>query len=210
MRTSFRATLLAVATLAVALPAAWAQPASPPAGAATPPAATGQGPRGPGHGGPGHGGPGRAAAVFDEMDGNKDSRVTWDEAWSFVQRRFAAADTDRDGGLSRGEADALRPSGGRRRAEGSANAPATPPTPEQEARRGRFGDMMFRSIDANRDGRVTLDEVRPMIEARFRGLDADADNAVSRAELPQRRQGPRPNGGPSQQGGQGAAPAPAR
>lgn len=195
MKTSFRTALLAAAAMAAALPAAWAQPASPPAGA-NPPAATAQGGRGPG------------GAMFDEVDGNKDGRVTWDEAWGFVQRRFAAADSDRDGGLSRQEADALRPAWRGRRQEGGGAAPAAPPSADQTARRARFGDMMFRSIDANRDGRVTLDEVRPMIEARFRGLDADGDNSVTRNELPQRRQGPRHGGGQGQ-GGQGSQ-APAR
>ena len=175
MRTTFRSALLAAAAVAAGLPA-WAQPA-----ASAPAAAANQGARGPG-------------GLFDEIDANKDGRATWDETWGFVQRRFNAADADRDGGLTRQEADALRPMGGRR-AEGAGGGQQPAPSPEQAARRARFGDVMFRSIDANRDGRVTLDEVRPVIEARFRGLDADADNAVARSELPQRRQGPRQNGG---------------
>ena len=181
MNTTFRSALLAAAAMAAALPAL-AQPATPPAGA-------GQGARGPG-------------ALFDEVDANKDGRATWDETWGFVQRRFAAADSDRDGGLTRQEADALRPTGGRRE-DGGPNR-GSPPA-DQGARRARFGDVIFRSIDANRDGRVTLDEVRPAVEARFRGLDADADNAVTRNELPQRRSG----GGPRQNGGQGQGQAPA-
>jgi len=188
MTSTLRSALLAAAALAAAALAAatpaWAQQPSPP-----PAASQGGGARGPG-------------ALFEQMDGNKDDRVTWDEAWRYVQQRFAAADSDRDGGLTRQEAEALRPTGGRRR-EGSGSA--TAPTPEQTARWTRFGDVVFRGLDANRDSRVTLDEVRPAVEARFRGLDADADNAVSRAELPQRRGGgPRPQNGAGQgnQGGQ--------
>jgi EF hand domain-containing protein len=202
MKTTFRPALLAaVAAAAVALPA-WAQTATPPPAASTPPAAANQGPRGPG-------------ALFDEMDANKDSRVTWDEAWAFVQRRFNAADANRDGGLTRQEADALRPASRRGGGQQGGGGNAAAPTADQAARQSRFGDVVFRGIDANRDGRVTLDEVRPVIEARFRGLDANADNAVSRDELPQRRQGggPRPNNGGGQgQGGQGgqAPAAPAR
>lgn len=197
MRTTFRSTMLAAVALAATLPAAWAQPAPPPAGANTP-AAAGQGGRGPG-------------ALFDEVDANKDGRATWDEAWGLVQRRFAAADADRDGALTRQEADALRPMGAGRRPEGGAGRQGTPPA-DQAARRTRFGDVVFRSIDANRDGKVTLDEVRPAIEARFRGLDADGDNAVTRNELPQRRQGPRPGGGAGQGGANpgGQAPTPPR
>jgi len=186
MRTTVRSALLAAAALAAALPA-WAQttaapPASPPA--ANPPAANGGAPHGPG-------------ALFDEVDANKDGRATWDETWRFVQGRFGRADADRDGSLTRQEADALRPA--RRRQDGGT------PSPEQTARYARFGDMMFRGIDANRDGRVTLDEVRPMVEARFRGLDADGDNAVSRSEIPQGRHGSRHGRGTQGQGtpGQG-------
>ncbi len=185
MTTTFRSALLAAAALAAALPA-WAQPAAPPPGGG---ANQGQGARGPN-------------ALFDEIDANKDSRATWDETWSFVQRRFNAADANRDGGLTRQEAEALRPanrrSGGPQQGGGGAA-----PSADQAARQSRFSDVVFRSLDANRDGRVTLDEVRPAIEARFRGLDADGDNAVARAELPQRRQGPRPNGGQQGQGNQG-------
>ncbi len=45
---------------------------------------------------------------------------------------------------------------------------------------------MFRALDANSDGRLTLDEVRPAAEARFRAADANGDGAVTREELPQR------------------------
>lgn len=196
MRTKFRYALLAAAAMAATAPA-WAQPASPPP-AATPPAANAPA------AGPDGRGPG---AMFDRIDANKDDKVTWDEAWGFVQGRFRSADTDRDGALTRQEADALRPTGGRR--GGGPQGGNAAPSAEQSARMSRFGDMMFRGVDANRDGRVTLDEVRPMVEARFRGLDANADNAVARSEVPQRRSGGgggggRSNGGPAQ--GQTQAP----
>jgi hypothetical protein len=187
MKTTFRSALLAAAAVAAALPAWAQQPAtSPPANA------NGSGARGPG-------------ALFDEIDANKDGRATWDETWGFVQRRFNSADANRDGGLTRQEAEALRPAN-RRQGGAAQGGGGAAPTAEQAARQSRFGDVVFRSIDANRDGRVTLDEVRPAIEARFRGLDADGDNAVERGELPQRRQGPRQNGGQGQGGQAPAAP----
>ena len=183
MNTTFRSALLAAALVA-ALPAL-AQPAAPPSAAG---GANQGGPRGPG-------------ALFEEMDANKDSRVTWDETWAFVQRRFNAADADKDGGLTRQEADALRPAN--RRPGGPQGGGGAAPAVDQAARMSRFGDVVFRGVDANRDGRVTLDEVRPAVEARFRGLDADGDNAVERSELPQRRQGGGPRHGGGGHGGQG-------
>ena len=125
---TIRAALLGTALLAAA--PALAQPAPPPGG----PGAGPRGERGPG-------------AMFGLVDTNKDGKVTWEEGWAFVQQRFAAADPDKDGRLNQQEMEAarLRPGPGRpERAEGPQHA--------------RMVGMMFRGLDANRDGVVTLEE----------------------------------------------------
>src|SRR5690349_21677365 len=66
-----RTTLLGTAALVLALPALAQN-------------APGQG-AGPAHHGPG---PRGLATVFDQADTNKDGKVTWDEAWGYVQQRF--------------------------------------------------------------------------------------------------------------------------
>jgi len=109
--------------------------------------------------------------MFNQFDTNKDGRVTWDEAWGVIQQRFNAADPDHDGSLTQQEMAAIRL--GPRRADG-------PPGPGRE----RMVGMMFRAMDANRDGVVTLEEIRPMAEARFRAFDANGDGAVTRDEIP--------------------------
>jgi EF hand domain-containing protein len=48
---------------------------------------------------------------------------------------------------------------------------------------------IFRAVDANRDGRVTPEEVRPAVDARFRALDVNGDNGVTPDELPLRHRG---------------------
>jgi Ca2+-binding EF-hand superfamily protein len=162
---NFRMALLGTALLAAApaLAQPAASPAGPPAGAPAPggPAAGPRAERGPG-------------AMFNQVDANKDGKVTWEEGWAFIQQRFAAADPDKDGSLTQKEMEAARLRPGRAGPEGG------PPGPQRE----RMVGMMFRGLDANRDGVVTLEEIRPMAEARFRSLDANGDGAVTRDELP--------------------------
>ena len=159
----FRMALFGAALIGAAAPAL-AQPGPPP------------GPRG-------ERGPGM---MFDRIDANKDGRVTWEEAWAYVQARFAAADTDKDGRLTQAEMAAARPMGGHHGRPGGRAEGGPPP-----GMRERMLGMMFRGLDANRDGFVTLDEARPMAEARFRAMDANGDGAVTRDELPPPR--PRPS-----------------
>ncbi|WP_158292241.1 EF-hand domain-containing protein [Paracraurococcus ruber] len=162
--TMFRMALLGAAILAGAAAPALAQPAPPPAGG---PGGAPGGPPGPrGERGPG--------AMFNQFDTNRDGRVTWDEAWGVIQQRFQAADTDRDGGLTQDEMANARLRPGAPRPEGP------PPGPQRE----RMVGMMFRALDANRDGKVTPEEIRPAAEARFRSFDANGDGAVTRDELP--------------------------
>ena len=175
---TIRSALLGTALVAVALPAL-AQPAPPPA------------PRGP-------------AGRFARVDANGDGRITQEEGWSFVQARFAEADRNKDGGLVLEEATSARlmpppppPAG----------APQPPPR-EMGPLQARMVAMMFRGADANRDGRVTLDEIRPLAEARFRALDANGDNGITLDELPARpHRGPQA-GGPHH--GRPDAPPPPR
>jgi len=120
--------------------------------------------------------PDRGAWMFELFDGNRDGRVTFDEAWVVVTTRFNMADANRSGGLSVEEFGNLQ----MRRAD------APTPPPERSGRMEQMRGGMFRSLDANRDGQVTLEEIRPAVEARFRAVDANSDGAVARDELPQR------------------------
>ena len=161
----FGAMLIATApAFAQAIPGAPAAPQQP-------------GPRGPG-------------GMLRQFDTTGDGRVTWDEAWTVVQQRFAAADANHDGVVTLEEAQAFRPA--QRRAD------APPPRPERAERMAR----MFRALDANSDGRVTLEELRPAAEARFRAMDANGDRVVSADEMPQRH-----HRGPGGRGPGGAPPA---
>lgn len=181
---NFRLALLGTALLATAALPAFAQPG--------PGAGPGAGPRGP-------------AAMFDRIDADKDGRVAWQEGWSFVEARFAAADRDGDGALTVEEIEAARPFGGPRREGAEQRSERGHGHGHGHAhRRGQHTGMMFRALDADRDGKVTLAELRPAVEARFRAFDVNGDNVVARDELPAR-----PHRGERGPRGQGAPAAPA-
>lgn len=184
---TIRPALLGAAMLAGAALPALAQPAPPPGPGSGPgprghmmmqgPMTQGPGP-GPHDGHMMHGsGPRGPAAMFALVDSNGDGRVTPEEVSAYVQARFAAADRNGDGALVLEEAQAMR----------LTPAPEGAPRPESGPMRARMAAALFRAVDANRDGRVTPEEVRPAVDAQFRALDANGDNGVTLDELPQGR-----------------------
>ncbi len=118
-----------------------------------------------------------AGRMLQEMDANRDGRITQQEMQARVAQRFAEADANRDNALTMDEFRNAMP---RRRAD----APA--PT---DGRFARMLEMRFRMTDQNGDGRVTLDEAQATASAFFRGMDANGDGAVSQDELPRRGRG---------------------
>ncbi len=128
----------------------------------------------------------RGGAMFMRIDVNRDGRVTMEEVWAYVQDRFTAADADRNGGLTEEELRQGMQAMAEARRAARPGGPAAAPKPEHAARGAEHAGMMFRMLDADRNGQVTLVEIRPMAEARFRALDANGDGAVERSEMPQR------------------------
>lgn len=95
------------------------------------------------------------------MDTNNDGTITreeFDAGHQGADIRFQSADTDRDGAVSRKEFDAL---GQARRnqafADLDANKDGKLSPDEMESRR----TAMFDRMDANRDGRITAEEMGP-------------------------------------------------
>jgi len=88
-------------------------------------------------------------------------------------REFAAADTDRDGVLTRQEMTGwlTRRHAGRTRRAGITADQARMVT-----------DRFFGEMDANGDGRVTRAEARRVTEASFRRLDANGNGRIDPAE----------------------------
>ena len=133
-----------------------------------------------------------AASMFEQLDTNKDGQLTEDEVPDEHQRLFdrlvRTADKDSDGKLTSGEFSAGL--------DGDSDKPDRPEGPDgprgPRDREGAPGgrpspDQIFTRLDANADGKITLDEVpderREMFERMFKRGDADGDGALSKEEL---------------------------
>ena len=116
------------------------------------------------------GGPDSPGGMFGgnplEADADRDRAVTHDEVWTWLRRRFQTADRDRSGTLEPTE---------------------IPGSPQAQA--------SFRAADADRNGRVTIEELRPLSESWFRAQDADRNGKLTRREAPKQPK-PKPKPAP--------------
>ena len=107
----------------------------------------------------------RREQAFERMDGNRDgaiSRAEWDAHAAQREQRVAARNRDGDGRRD-----------GRRSAGGGMHA---------------LGGHMFEMADANKDGRVTLQEAQAAALRHFDMADANRDGQITPEERRQVRQ----------------------
>ncbi len=126
-----------------------------------------------------------SGALFEQLDTNKDGVLTSDEIpqdkKGLFDRLVRVADKDGDGKLS-----------GEEFAAGLERKPARPdaagPRPNRpEGREGRPPERIFKRLDTNGDGKVTLSEVpeerRPMFERLLKRAKKEASDGLTRDEF---------------------------
>lgn len=110
-------------------------------------------------------GPAKMMERFDEIDADKDGKVTEAEIAAFRAARFTAADTDKNGSLSAEELSAMHMA-------------------EMQSRMGQHASKMIERLDGNADGQLSAEEFAEMGQRKspFERADVDGDGAVSKAE----------------------------
>lgn len=152
------------------------------------------------------------AARFDQLDKNKDGKLTADERPQWKGRghhrgggeRMRQADTDKDGRISKAEA-AANPKVAERFAQMDANKDGYLDRNDRELRSRERREAWFVSADANKDGKLSKAEMDASHEKRraefqqkaqarsaerFQKMDKNGDGSISRDEMsaaPQRQ-----------------------
>jgi Ca2+-binding EF-hand superfamily protein len=103
---------------------------------------------------------------FDQIDADKDGKITLAEMEAFRAARFAAADTNGDGNLSAEELVAMHAA-------------------ERAARELQRSADMIAKFDTNADGVLSAEELPQPGNATnmFERIDTDKDGAISKAEV---------------------------
>ena len=104
--------------------------------------------------------------LFDQMDADKDGKVTQAEVDAFKAARFAEADADKDGKLSPAELLVMREKA-------------------EAARRDAMAKAMVARMDTDKDGLLSAEELAAAGPGKglIDRMDADGDGAVSLAEM---------------------------
>jgi Ca2+-binding EF-hand superfamily protein len=110
-------------------------------------------------GGPGCGHGGAARFGIEQMDSNKDGKVTLAELQQGKQTWFASVDANKDGVADTAEL-----------------------TAKHDSERAAHLDQMFEKQDSNKDGRLTADETH-MPPRFFERVDANKDGAITKEEM---------------------------
>lgn len=105
---------------------------------------------------------------FDEIDADKDGKITAEEFAAFRTAEFAKADTNADGQIN---ADEL----------------AAKHIADATARAAAMSAKLIERMDENADGQISAEEMEqgPRPETMFERADADSDGALTKAEVDQ-------------------------
>lgn len=122
----------------------------------------------------------RVARMVKRLDTDKDGKVSKQEMEAAMNATFAAVDTNKDGFLSKQEIeagkDALKAYRQKVKAEPGANLAKPAPMPKGVIKH-------FDKIDANKDGKLSKEELDRVADRMFERRDANKDGFITADEF---------------------------
>lgn len=122
----------------------------------------------------------RVERMIKRLDANKDGKVSKLEMEAAMNTTFAAVDTSKDGFLSKQEIDAgkdaLKAYRQKVKAEPNANLAKPAPLPKGVVKH-------FDKIDANKDGKLSKEELDRVADRMFQRRDANKDGFITAQEF---------------------------
>ena len=116
-----------------------------------------------------------AEQVMAIMDTNGDGKITMDEATEEIRTGFGFIDRSGDGGIDVKEAQAIADYAKNRQSQSKAKAQVKP-VPKAAA--APTAEQIMSFLDANRDGKITLDEAPEDIKTGFAFVDQNGDGGI--------------------------------
>lgn len=129
-----------------------------------------------------------AARMLSQFDKNNDGSIDEDEAPPQLKQRFKTVDADGDGKLSKAELEKMAGRLGNRpqRPNAQPQPESAPTKPENAA----SADVLFRLLDADRDGKLSKEELEDA--AKLMQRDRNKDGVLEPSELGGPNDGRRP------------------
>jgi len=156
-------------------------------------------------GGPGGGQAGNPEEMAQRllaMDENKDGKLSKEEIPERLQSMLTRGDKNEDGSLDKEEIMAVS----RERSGGGAGGFGGGPGGPGGFGGGDFVGQMMERADADKDGKLTGDEIPEFMRGRLEQVDTNKDGSLDKAEMEAvgaRMRGGRGEGGPGGRGGEG-------
>jgi Ca2+-binding EF-hand superfamily protein len=130
--------------------------------------------------------------VLNNLDTNKDGKISKTEAKKPLSNNFTKVDKDEDGFITKTEFENMPSPKQRNRKMGKRNSEASSKRGNNRQDRPSF-EQVLNNLDTNKDGKISKSEAKERLSNHFAKVDTDNDGFISKAEFDNMPQPERPS-----------------